>query len=97
MKFTCEKKILIDAVTNVSKAITERAPFPALAGMKMTLNKEDLELTGYNMEIGIKNDIKQYNISSYMVSVLLMQGFFQICCVRCLRILLWSRFRRITR
>ena len=39
MKFTCEKKILIDAVTNVSKAITERAPFPALAGMKMTLNK----------------------------------------------------------
>ena len=57
MKFTCEKKILIDAVTNVSKAITERAPFPALAGMKMTLNKEDLELTGYNMEIGIKTNI----------------------------------------
>ena len=57
MKFTCEKKMLIDAVTNVSKAITERAPFPALAGMKMTLNKEDLELTGYNMEIGIKTNI----------------------------------------
>ena len=35
MKFTCEKKTLIDAVSNVSKAISEKAPFPALSGMKM--------------------------------------------------------------
>ena len=57
MKFTCEKKILIDAVNNVSKAITERAPFPALAGMRLSLNKTELELTGYNMEIGIRTVI----------------------------------------
>ena len=50
MKFTCEKKVLIDAVNNVSKAISEKAPFPALAGMK-------LELTGYNMEIGIRTTV----------------------------------------
>ena len=57
MKFTCEKKILIDAVTNVSKAISERAPFPALSGMTMSLQNNSLELTGYNMEIGIRTTV----------------------------------------
>ena len=57
MKFTCEKKVLIDAVSNVSKAISEKAPFPALAGMKLMLNKNELELTGYNMEIGIRTTV----------------------------------------
>ena len=57
MNFTCEKKTLIDAVSNVSKAISEKAPFPALSGMKMDLKKNVLELTGYNMEIGIKTNI----------------------------------------
>ena len=58
MKFTCEKKVLIDAISNVSKAISEKAPFPALSGMRINLFKEDLELTGYNMEIGIRVTIK---------------------------------------
>ncbi|MBQ8121182.1 MAG: DNA polymerase III subunit beta [Ruminococcus sp.] len=57
MKFTCEKKMLIDAVSNVSKAISEKAPFPALSGMKLRLDRENLELTGYNMEIGIRTTI----------------------------------------
>ena len=57
MKFTCEKKILIDAVSNVSKAISEKAPFPALSGMKLRLDGQDLELTGYNMEIGIRTTV----------------------------------------
>ena len=57
MKFTCEKKILIDAVSNVSKAISEKAPFPALSGMKLKLSGQDLELTGYNMEIGIRTTV----------------------------------------
>jgi DNA polymerase-3 subunit beta len=57
MKFTCEKKVLIDAVSNVSKAISEKAPFPALSGMRMYLDKNSLELTGYNMEIGIKTNV----------------------------------------
>ena len=57
MKFTCEKKILIDAVNNVSKAISEKAPFPALSGMKLKLDNEALELTGYNMEIGIRTSV----------------------------------------
>ena len=57
MKFTCEKKTLIDAVSNVSKAISEKAPFPALSGTKLRLDRENLELTGYNMEIGIRTTI----------------------------------------
>lgn len=57
MKFTCEKKTLIEAVNNVSKAISEKAPFLALAGMKLNLDKQHLELTGYNMEIGIKTGV----------------------------------------
>ncbi|MBR6045100.1 MAG: DNA polymerase III subunit beta [Ruminococcus sp.] len=57
MKLTCSKLKLYEAVINVSKAISERSSLPSLEGMKFKLEDSTLELTGYDLEIGIRTTI----------------------------------------
>lgn len=57
MKLTCNKLKLYEAVVNVSKAISERSSLPSLEGMKMKLEDSTLEMTGYDLEIGIRTTI----------------------------------------
>lgn len=57
MKIVCSKLGLYDAMINVSKAISERSSMPSLEGMKFKLRDSTLELTGYDLEIGIRTVI----------------------------------------
>ena len=57
MKFLCEKTPLYEAVINVSKAVSEKSTLTALEGIKFKLDNMNLELTGYDLEIGIKTSI----------------------------------------
>ena len=57
MKFLCTRQSIYEAVINVSKAVSEKSTIPALEGIKFRLNENQLELTGYNLEIGIKTEI----------------------------------------
>ena len=57
LKFTCEQNALNEAIINVSKATAAKSPIQALEGIKMFINKNYLELTGYDMEIGIQTTI----------------------------------------
>ncbi len=57
MKLMCNKMSLYEAIINVSKAISERSTLPCLEGMKFRLRDSLLELTGYDLEIGIKTTI----------------------------------------
>ena len=57
MKLICNKLSLYEAMTNVSKAISERSSLPCLEGMKFRLRDSLLELTGYDLEIGIRTTI----------------------------------------
>ena len=57
MKFLCKKDTLYEAVINVSKAVAERSSNPLLEGMKFHLDGNLLELTGYDLEIGIKTSV----------------------------------------
>lgn len=52
MKFSAEKSIICDAVINVSKCVSSKSTIPALEGVKMMLNGNSLEVSGYNLEIG---------------------------------------------
>jgi len=61
MKFTCKRMELYEAITNVSKAVPAKSNIPALEGIKLSLNQNILELTGYDLELGIKTSI---NVSS---------------------------------
>lgn len=57
MRFICQKQSLYDAMINVSKAISERSTLPVLEGIKLKLEDSVLELTGYNLEMGIRTSL----------------------------------------
>ena len=60
MKFSIEKGIILEALNNVSKAISSRNIIPILNGIKFELKKEGLYLTASDSELNIKQliDIK---------------------------------------
>lgn len=57
MKFICKQASLNEAVNNVSRAVPVKSPVTALEGIKMYLDKDKLELTGYDLELGIRTTI----------------------------------------
>ena len=64
MKFTIEKNIILEALNNVSKAISTRNIIPILNGIKFELNKEGLYLTASDSELNIKQLIKKEDIKN---------------------------------
>lgn len=57
MKFICEKQTLCEAIGNVSRAVAQKSTIPALEGIKVRLIPGKLQLTGYDLELGIKTEI----------------------------------------
>lgn len=53
MKFICAKDDICAAIGNVSKAVSPKSTIAALEGIRLLLNGSHLELTGYDLEIGI--------------------------------------------
>lgn len=58
LKFTCGKEDICSAISNVSKAVSPKSTIAALEGIKLKLNMSSLELTGYDLEIGITTYIQ---------------------------------------
>lgn len=58
MKFICNKSELCEAISNVSKAVSPKSTIPALEGIKVKVSPEEIELTGYNLEMGIRTSIR---------------------------------------
>ena len=56
MKFSCEKSLLINAASSAGRAAIAKSPQPALEGILIEA-RDQLYLTGYNMEIGIRTQI----------------------------------------
>ena len=57
MKFICHKTELSEAVSNVSRAVSQKSTIPALEGIKVKISDGNVELTGYNLEMGIRTTI----------------------------------------
>ena len=53
MKFSCEKALLLGAVSTASRAVAVKSSIPALEGILIEA-REQLRLTGYNLETGIR-------------------------------------------
>lgn len=70
MKFVCNKNEISEAIGNVSKAVSSKSPIPALEGIKLKLNGNLLELTGYDLEIGIRTQIsvKSEDNAEYVIN-----------------------------
>ena len=58
MKIRCEKKDLLTAVSNVSRAAPAKSPIPALEGILFEAANDGLKLTAYDTRIGIYTTIE---------------------------------------
>lgn len=56
MKFSCEKAVLQQALSDAIRAVSSKSPIPAMEGFLLRA-KDNLEITGYNSEIGIRTNI----------------------------------------
>lgn len=57
MKFICDKNSLSDSINNVIPAVAQKSPMITLEGIYLHCENNQLTLSGYNMELGIKNII----------------------------------------
>lgn len=57
MKISCLRTDLANAVSNVSRAVSSKAVIPALEGVLIKTYDNSLNISGYNLEIGITTDI----------------------------------------
>ena len=57
MKISCLRTDLVTAVSNVSRAVSAKATIPALEGVLIKAYVEKLNISGYNLEIGITTDM----------------------------------------
>ncbi len=57
MNFKCNQSVLIEALNTVTRAVPQKSTIPALEGVKLSLDKHVLELTGYDLELGIQTKI----------------------------------------
>ena len=58
MRFRCMRTDLSNAVSNVSRAVSAKATIPALEGVLIKAYKGSLEISGYDLEIGIVTTIE---------------------------------------
>lgn len=57
MKFSCKQNELNEALNNISRAVPQKSPISALTAIKLCVNKNTLELTGYDLELGMQTKI----------------------------------------
>lgn len=57
MKITCQKSDLCEVLPNVGKAASAKTPMEALAAIHLRAEAQELMLTGYDLELGIRTQI----------------------------------------
>ena len=57
MKITCQKTDLTEVLPNVAKAASAKTPMEALAAIHLCAEGQELILTGYDLELGIRTQI----------------------------------------
>ena len=58
MRFRCMRTDMSNAVSNVSRAVSAKATIPALEGVLIKAYNGNLEISGYDLEIGIVTQIE---------------------------------------
>ena len=58
MQLICEKNKLVEALTNVQRAVSQRSTIAALEGILLKAEGNELTLCGYNTELGITTKIE---------------------------------------
>lgn len=58
MNFTCDKTVLINAISIVSRATAAKSPIPALEGILVEAGTASVQLTGYDLKKGIYTSVE---------------------------------------
>lgn len=76
MKFTCDKSLLSEVINNVIPAVSSKSTLLALEGLKLCCDNNILELTGYNLELGItkKLDVEQTESGNIILNASLLSN-----------------------
>lgn len=61
MKFTCEKNLLCEVINSVSLAVASKSTLLSLEGILIKCSNNKINLTGYNLELGIIKSIPVEN------------------------------------
>lgn len=64
MKFTIEKNIILEALINVTRALSQKTTIPVLSGIKFELTNKELTLIASDSELTIKNSISNTAIKA---------------------------------
>lgn len=77
MKFICNKSELSEAISSVSRAVPQKSTIQALEGIKVKVGEGAVELTAYNLEMGIRTCITANTEGSgeFVVSARLFSEF----------------------
>ena len=57
MKISVERELLVNALSNLQRAVTPRASLPILEGVLLSAEEDKLTLMAYNMEISMKKEL----------------------------------------
>lgn len=57
MKILCNRKELVDAVSNVQRAVSSKSSIPALEGILLRTENDSVTLCGYDLELGMTTTI----------------------------------------
>ena len=50
MKLSCNKQVLVEAVSIIQRAVSTKSSIPALEGILIKTTEQGIELCGYNLE-----------------------------------------------
>ena len=68
MKWTIEKNVILDALNNVTKALSQRTTIPVLNGIVFDITNKGIELLASDSELTIKVTIPEKDIKSLEVN-----------------------------
>ena len=57
MKFHCNRQALVEAVSNVQRAVSTKSSLAAIEGILIKANEDSVELCGYDLELGITTSV----------------------------------------
>lgn len=58
MKFSCNKALLVEAVTNIQRTVSTKSSIPALEGIFLKAKSSSIELCGYDLELGMTTSLE---------------------------------------
>ena len=69
LKIHCNRQSFYTAITHVAKGVSQKSTIPALERLKLRLDHDNLELTGYDLEFGIQRsiDVESDDVGEFVI------------------------------